>query len=134
MKFLEFVSCCAPAATWGRTVRHQPIRRPEETRSLVEPVPRKRRRRKLGRLGAPGSTSSGSSGEWKPSLSSISEDKVIMEKREENRTVGSERLVKRKSISRSPRSSGGSWNYNDDYGRSAYPVVVPAFSPTPFVF
>ncbi|PON55759.1 hypothetical protein PanWU01x14_185680 [Parasponia andersonii] len=137
MKFLEFVSCCGPALTpSGPTVRPEPARRPEETRSLVQPPPppRSRRRRKRGWLGASGSVSA--SAEWRPSLCSISEDNVVViEKKgeENNRTAGSERMVKRKSGSRSPRRTNGV-SYSDDYGRSSFPTVIPAFSPTPFMF
>lgn len=120
MKFLEFVSCCGPAVTSGPAVRPEPVRRQDETSSLVQ-QPRCRRRRKRGRLGGSGSASA-SSAEWKPTLCSISEDNVVIEKREENRTVGTVRLVKRKSGARSPRTNGAS--YNDDYGYVIYIQLI----------
>lgn len=50
---------------------------------------------------------------------------MIIEKSEEHRTVGSERLVKRKSGPRSPRTNGGS-SYGDDYGY----VLINCFNST----
>ncbi|CAN8248257.1 unnamed protein product [Cochlearia groenlandica] len=81
----------------------------DETQSLMK---RRRRLRKRGRVAG----RTGHVAEWRPSLSVISEHKpAITEKN------GEERKVRRKS-------KGG------DFGRNAFEAVVPAFSPTPFMF
>ncbi|GMN31584.1 hypothetical protein TIFTF001_003328 [Ficus carica] len=138
MKFFDFVACC------GASVR--PAVRPDSSPQPPPPVeemlslvrsPWYRRRRKRGRLGWSVSAPARTPAEWKPSLCSISEETVLVvvrsDGRDQDRTAGSERLGKRKSGSRSSR-----WNvvacFGDDYGRSSFPTVIPAFSPTPFMF
>ncbi|KAH0986807.1 hypothetical protein GBA52_014205 [Prunus armeniaca] len=125
MKFLlEFVSCCGIArpATIGEQA---PLS--EETSSLV---PRRmRRRRKRGRLGNSGSTSPNSA-EWRPSLTSISEDNVVA--MVVDRTAEVERAVKRKSGQ--SRTIAQVRSHGEDYGRASLTTAIPAFSPTPFMF
>ncbi|KAK9265982.1 hypothetical protein L1049_000054 [Liquidambar formosana] len=127
MKFLlEFVSCCGSNySSRPSEAPTSPPARVEETRSLVPP--RRYRRRKRGRLGASGSVSAAAA-EWRPSLCAISEDNVVMEK--EGRTVGSERTVKRKAQVRVQVRS----HSDEEFRQTPFPMVVPAFSPTPFLF
>ncbi|EXB50914.1 hypothetical protein L484_021141 [Morus notabilis] len=141
MRFLVFVSCCGPTvmpAVRPESSQSSSATPPaEETRSLVRSR-RYRRRPKRGRLGASGSAPVPV--EWKPSLCSISEDNVVMversdgqDRQDQYRTAGPERLVKRKSGSGSSRMNVVA-SFGDDYGRSSFPTVIPAFSPTPFMF
>ncbi|XWS11146.1 hypothetical protein CRYUN_Cryun38cG0058500 [Craigia yunnanensis] len=134
--FLEFVSCCItnPEVSSNEkvvTVVTPPKR--EETRSLMPPKVAALRKKKRVRVGTPGSMTQ----EWKPSLYVISEDKVMAEKKEkappEAMTKIADRVVKRKSSTVS-RSKVHVRSYSDDIGRSLVPVVIPAFSPTPFMF
>ncbi|GMN63194.1 hypothetical protein TIFTF001_032268 [Ficus carica] len=124
MRFFKFVSCCGAATTSRRAIRSEsdssvaPAPAAEETRSLVRSSPQYRRRRKRGRLGVSGSGPVPA--EWKPSLCSISEDTVVVvveksnrQDKDQDRTAGSERLVKRKSGSRTTNVVG---NFADDYG------------------
>ncbi|KAF5728355.1 hypothetical protein HS088_TW21G00502 [Tripterygium wilfordii] len=137
MKFLlEFVSCCGCAATTTSTVATEDSGngsvfvelgpsaispRSEETLSLVNSS-RRYRRRKCGRVGTSGC------GEWRPSLSSINEDHVVMIERRRRSEV--ERTVKRKG---SVSGGSGDRSFRDDNGRNPF-SVVPAFVPTPFMF
>ncbi|XP_019196761.1 PREDICTED: uncharacterized protein LOC109190669 [Ipomoea nil] len=122
MKFLlELVTCCGAS-----TFRQQAPA--EETRSLVPP-PETRRRKKgrvvvMTRRGRPVA-------EWRPSLSSISEDTAPPEKSDgvavTNRKI--RRVVSAASASRPPQ-------YRDENRRSAgySSSTVPTLSPTPFMF
>lgn len=105
MKFcFELVSCWGSSAT-SRSTDRTPAPSVDETRSLVTSLSRQRRIRRKRSL-----PTSSPSAEWKPSLCSISEDKVVAE-----RTVGSDRAVKRKSSG--PTSSRVHVRYvSDDYG------------------
>ncbi|CAK9321891.1 unnamed protein product [Citrullus colocynthis] len=109
---------------------------PKEMRSMTPITTRKHRRRKRSAL-LP------SAANWKPSLGAISEDKVVLvvleREKSDEQTAESERSVKRKSGSRDGESRGvhGRNNSNDFSLRrspAAIPVVIPAFSPTPFLF
>ncbi|PQQ09844.1 uncharacterized protein Pyn_19401 [Prunus yedoensis var. nudiflora] len=123
--FLEFVSCCGIARP-ATTGEQAPLS--DETSSLV---PRRmRRRRKRGRPGNSGSTSPNSV-EWRPSLSSISEDNVVAMVVE--RTAEVERAVKkREERPESDDSSGpqprrglrASVTYNGDSGVLSDAVYV----------
>ncbi|XP_022717950.1 uncharacterized protein LOC111276475 [Durio zibethinus] len=135
--FLEFVSCCV--TTPEVSVKEQVVTagtapRKEETRSLMPTkVAALRKKKKRVRVGTPGSLTP----EWKPSLFVISEDKVTAEKREKTppqaATATVDRVVKRKSTTGS-RSKVHVRSYSDDIGRNSVQVVIPAFSPTPFMF
>ncbi|PPS05421.1 hypothetical protein GOBAR_AA15244 [Gossypium barbadense] len=122
--FLKFVSRCVKnpeVSTTEEMVVTAPGR--EETRSFMAPK----------MVGTPFSTTP----EWKPSLYVISEDNVLAEKREkttpEASTTPADRAVKRKSGAGS-RSKVHVRSYSDDIGRNQEPVVIPTFSPTPFMF
>ncbi|XP_008452335.1 uncharacterized protein LOC103493394 [Cucumis melo] len=142
MKFLfEFVSCCVP-------VNMSRIENPEETeaaaskemRTLAPITTRKHRRRKRSAL-LP-SAAAKLAADWKPSLGAISEDKVVLvvmeREKSDDQAAELERSVKRKSGSRDGESRvHGRKNSNDFSLRqnpSAIPVVIPAFSPAPFLF
>ncbi|XP_068309942.1 uncharacterized protein [Pyrus communis] len=117
--FLEFVSCCR--ATRPATSTSEPAPLSEETRSLVMApsgmirCSRKRR-------------SSVNSCDWRPSLSSISEDNVAA--MVVDRTAGIERSVKRKSGH--DRTKVQVRSHDEDYWRASF--AIPAFSPMPFMF
>uniref|UniRef100_A0A5B6ZL02 Uncharacterized protein n=1 Tax=Davidia involucrata TaxID=16924 RepID=A0A5B6ZL02_DAVIN len=132
MKFLlEFVSCCGPASRPSVATTTPPPA--EETRSLVHSPPpsrtdnRRYRRRKRERMAA---SRSDSVAEWRPSLCAISEDNIVPEK-DARAAVGSERILKRK-VASTARVHVRS--YSDDIGRAHLPAIIPAFSPTPFLF
>lgn len=140
MKFLfEFVSCFVPV-NMSRMENPDASVAPsaEEIRSLAPITPRKHRRRKRGALL---SSAAKLADDWKPSLGAISEDKVVLvvmeREKSDDRTTESERSVKRKSGSRDGEARGVRERTNSsDFRRSpaAIPVVIPAFSPTPFLF
>ncbi|KAG7534232.1 hypothetical protein ISN45_Aa08g018110 [Arabidopsis thaliana x Arabidopsis arenosa] len=102
----------------------------DETQTLMK---QRRRRKRVRVAGQPGQVA-----EWRPSLSVISENKPaitkISEKDEEKKKV------RRKSEGNgggdaSSRSGGGHVRFrSDDFGRNAFEPVIPAFSPTPFMF
>ncbi|CAE6240526.1 unnamed protein product [Arabidopsis arenosa] len=102
----------------------------DETQTLMK---QRRRRKRVRVAGQPGQVA-----EWRPSLSVISENKPaitkISEKDEEKKKV------RRKSEANgggdaSSRSGGGHVRFrSDDFGRNAFEPVIPAFSPTPFMF
>ncbi|KAB2615761.1 hypothetical protein D8674_022349 [Pyrus ussuriensis x Pyrus communis] len=113
MKFLlEFVSCCG--ATRPATSTSEPAPLSEETSRMIR-CSRKRR-------------SSVNSCDWRPSLSSISEDNVAA--MVVDRTAGMERSVKRKSGH--DRTKVQVRSHDEDYGRASF--AIPAFSPMPFMF
>ncbi|KAF5727991.1 hypothetical protein HS088_TW21G00133 [Tripterygium wilfordii] len=143
MKFLlEFVSCCGCATTTaakndsvnGSVVLElgpSPISPlSEETISLVSSQ-RRYRRRKRGRVGSSGCCSAAGGGEWRPSLSSIDEDHVVMIER--RRKIEVKRTVKRKGSLRGGSGDiGRDRTFSDDSGIPF--LVMPEFSPTPFMF
>ncbi|XP_011030907.1 PREDICTED: uncharacterized protein LOC105130203 [Populus euphratica] len=140
MKFLlEFVSCCGVSSCGGQEVLlpAESVGRQseEETRELMT-VRNDHRRKKRGR----GSSTAGnndSGAEWKPSLSAISENNVVVA-----RERGVERVLNRKG---SVAAAGGGGrggrvrqiaslsSYVDNYRRNGVSIVIPAFSPTPFM-
>ncbi|KAI4333788.1 hypothetical protein L6164_018550 [Bauhinia variegata] len=127
--FLELVSCCGSANQCAAIERTSSEPRSEETSTLVSAV-RNHRRKKRGRTGPTAARA------WRPSLGSISEDNAhALSQREFSRSgvVGSEREVKRKSAAASA-AKVRSRSYDDDFGRHSVSTVIPAFSPTPFVF
>ncbi|XP_022753632.1 uncharacterized protein LOC111301920 [Durio zibethinus] len=128
--FLEFVSCCVTTpevATDEEVVTAVTPPRREVTRPLMPPKVAALSKKKMKvRVGTPGSMTP----EWKPSLFVISEDNFIVEKREK---TPADRVVKRKSTAGS-RSKVHVRSCSDDMGRNPLPVVIPAFSPTPFIF
>ncbi|XP_071701263.1 uncharacterized protein [Rutidosis leptorrhynchoides] len=71
---------------------------------------------------------------WKPMLTAIAEDGNVRretgESRSGLRSDELKRLVRSKVAGKNRSDSYGS----DDYRNSAYPMALPAFSPTPFVF
>ncbi|CAA7049186.1 unnamed protein product [Microthlaspi erraticum] len=101
-----------------------------ETKSLMK---ERRRRKRVRVAGQPGQAA-----EWRPSLSVISEHKPVITEISEKGEQ--ERKVRRKSEGSgggdaSSRSGGGHVRFrSDDYGRNAFEPVIPAFSPTPFMF
>ncbi|KAL3850805.1 hypothetical protein ACJIZ3_012687 [Penstemon smallii] len=139
MKFLlEFVACCGSCSSGTR----QPA---EETRLLVvQQEPRRRVGRKRGRLRG------NADREWRPSLTSISEDNVLLSERINNinnninnnnnkkierpAEVGWKRSLKRKVSSMSQRGRSRSSNLHYDYTRQAPPTIMPSFAVTPFMF
>ncbi|GMI63698.1 hypothetical protein like AT5G54585 [Hibiscus trionum] len=132
--FVEFVSCCVKNPEVFTTEEMVAAPRREETRSLMAPkmvAPRKKKKRV--KIATPFSTTS----EWKPSLYAISEDNTMTEKKEkmqsEATTTTADRAVKRKSTSGS-RSKIHVRSHSDDMGRNSEPVIIPTFSPTPFMF
>ncbi|XWS51965.1 hypothetical protein CRYUN_Cryun11dG0027000 [Craigia yunnanensis] len=132
--FLEFVSCCVKTpevATNKEVVAVATPPRREETRSLMPSKVAALRKKKRVRVGTPGSMTP----EWKPSLCVISEDNVTAVKREKTpaKFTTADRVVKRKSTAGS-RSKVHVRSYSDDIGRNQVPIVIPAFSPTPFMF
>ncbi|KAG4149926.1 hypothetical protein ERO13_D05G363800v2 [Gossypium hirsutum] len=134
--FLKFVSRCVKnpeVSTTEEVVVTAPGR--EETRSFMAPkmVALKKKKKKRVKVETPFSTTL----EWKPSLYVISEDNVLAEKREkttpEASTTPADGAVKRKSGVGS-RSKVHVRSYSDDIGRNQEPLVIPTFSPTPFMF
>ncbi|KAI3466193.1 hypothetical protein Pfo_022856, partial [Paulownia fortunei] len=102
MKFLlEFVTCCGSCSSGAR----QPA---EETRLLVVQEPRRRVGRKQGRV-------RGGGREWRPSLSSISEDVLMAERinNVERPVAGWRRSLKGKVSSMSQRDRTRSLDHND---------------------
>lgn len=138
MKFLlEFVSCCGVSSGGGQEVPAESVGRQseEETRELMT-VRNDHRRRKRGR----GSSTAGNNDsgvEWKPSLSAISENNVVVAG-----DRGVERVLNRKGSVTAGGGGGGGGRvreianlsgYVDNYRRNGVSVVIPAFSPTPFM-
>ncbi|XVF77679.1 hypothetical protein PTKIN_Ptkin14bG0066600 [Pterospermum kingtungense] len=129
--FLVFVSCCVATpevSTNEELVKAETPQKREETRSLMPPKVVALRKKRRVRVGTPGSTNP----EWKPSLYMISEENVMAEETTTTTTKTSDRVVKRKSSTGS-RSKVHVRSYNDDVGRNPVQVVIPAFSPAPFM-
>ncbi|KAH6775575.1 hypothetical protein C2S52_013136 [Perilla frutescens var. hirtella] len=124
MKFLlEFVACCGSSPSGTR-------RPAEDTRLLMVQEPRRRVARKQDRA-------RGSGREWRPSLSSISEDVLTAEKNknvERTEAEGWQRSLKRKVTSMSQRDRPRRSSDHDDYRRAEITCVIPTFSPAPFMF
>ncbi|KAK6132627.1 hypothetical protein DH2020_033550 [Rehmannia glutinosa] len=124
MKFLlEFVTCSGSCSSEAR-------RPAEETRLLVVQEPRRRVGRKQGKArGGSGG------GEWRPSLSSISEDVLMAEriKNVERPAAGWRKSLQTKVSSVSQRDRSRSLDRYDDR-RAPLPDIMPTFSPTPFMF
>lgn len=137
MKFLlEFVTCCTPCRSFYKTSSLPPAA--DDTRSLVPTVPpsiplgnRHYRSSKRWRTTA---SKSGPAADWRPSLNAISEDNavVVVERGNRAAVAGSERNLKRK-VSPTPRSHVRN-RRSDDYARAPIQAIMPAFSPTPFMF
>ncbi|KAL6314115.1 hypothetical protein AAG906_011853 [Vitis piasezkii] len=120
MKFIfEFVSCCGMPP---RPAVPEEVPLPEESRTVEL-----RRRYRKERVGS--SRSSSSSVEWHPSLCSISEDNLVLEK--EERPAESVRTPKRKAASSTKIHVR---SYSEDYRRSQISMTLPTFSPAPFMF
>ncbi|KAI4322842.1 hypothetical protein L6164_022497 [Bauhinia variegata] len=120
--FLEFVSCCGSPSE-PAVMERASLELRKETSTLV-PAVRYNRRKKRGRAAQ----------DWRPSLGSISEDNDPPQREREvprNGTVRSEREAKRKSASPAKVRCR---SYNDDFRQHSVPTIVPAFSPTPFMF
>ncbi|KAL1567059.1 hypothetical protein AAHA92_02583 [Salvia divinorum] len=121
MKFLfELVACCGSSSSEKR-------RPPDDARLLVVQEPFRRAVRKQNRARGH---------EWRPSLSSISED--VLTARRINSNVqqpakGWQRSLKRKVTSISQRDRRRS-PAHDDCWRAHMSTVMPTFSPAPFMF
>ncbi|CAA3011447.1 Hypothetical predicted protein [Olea europaea subsp. europaea] len=115
---MKFFLCC------GCGTRQQP---PEESRLLVVPEARPRVGRKRGRERHCGVL------DWRPSLSSISEDNVLPERN----TIQPPppQIPKRKGggASISPRDPAHS-SHQNGVRRASVPAVLPTLSPSPFLF
>ncbi|XP_042037680.1 uncharacterized protein LOC121783618 [Salvia splendens] len=118
MKFLlELVACCGSSS--------EEERRPSEDARLLVAQRRKHERARRGGR------------EWRPSLSSISED-VLTARRINSSNVqqpakGWHRSLKRKVASVSQRDRRRS-PAHDDFRRAHTSTVMPTFSPAPFMF
>ncbi|KAM5585788.1 hypothetical protein ABKV19_004944 [Rosa sericea] len=119
-----------PAARGFSNPRYVAVR---QTRSELGLAPTAQRlpRRKSGR--PVGSAASALPyAEWTPSLCTIAEDNVVVVRRSVgDRTPSIERAVNEKSGREMSRVQ--SRNHTDDYGRASV-TVIPAFTPTPFLF
>ncbi|WJX44758.1 hypothetical protein P8452_31701 [Trifolium repens] len=127
--FLEFVSCCAtptrhtlesstPAEDQERWLVPTPaVSTPSESVSS-----RYNRYRRKQRKGA--------ALDWRPSLGPISEDIVVPPK-----SAVVSREVKKKTVARGGPAKVYHRSYSDGYyGSSSTSMIMPAFSPTPFMF
>ncbi|CAH2069960.1 unnamed protein product [Thlaspi arvense] len=130
MKFLlELVVPCFGSQQFHQSAASADDSLSVETQSLMK---QRRRRKRVRVAGQPGQVA-----EWRPSLSVISENKPAITEKSEK--VEEERKVRRKSESNggeaSSRSGGGHVRFSsNDFGRNAFEPVIPAFSPTPFMF
>ncbi|KAI3457019.1 hypothetical protein Pfo_013682 [Paulownia fortunei] len=118
--FFEFVTCCGPCSSGT-----------EAKRLLVVHETRRRVGRKRGRLrGGRGGC------EWRPSLSSISEDNVLVAERINNieRPAGGSRRSLKRKVSSTSQSDRARSSHNDAVRRGPLSAIVPAFAPTPFMF
>ncbi|KAI4366118.1 hypothetical protein MLD38_022037 [Melastoma candidum] len=155
MKFwLELVPCCG-SSTASRRNSPTPGSPPQDNvdsdfTSLVPPPPRRLTKRVRTATVAPRSRSSSS--EWCPSLSVIAEDRSTPMSTKGVATVQRKGATSAADMVGSARSGGGrasvgarsrvpdqerrrrDWD-DYDYGRSSLPTtMIPAFSPTPFLF
>ncbi|XP_010443035.1 PREDICTED: uncharacterized protein LOC104725982 [Camelina sativa] len=102
----------------------------DESQTLMK---QRRRRKRVRVAGQPGQQVA----EWRPSLSVISENKPAIKKSVKHEE---KKKVRRKSEGNdggdaSSRSGGGHVRFrSDDFGSDAFEPVIPAFSPTPFMF
>ncbi|PSR96316.1 hypothetical protein CEY00_Acc26365 [Actinidia chinensis var. chinensis] len=128
MKFLlELVTCCTSGSSPSRE---------EETLALAQPEDRRRKRERERSATAVVVLRSRSAAEWRPSLCSISEDNMTVEREREREKVilaGSERMIKRK-VGSTTAGKVHVRSYSDDFGRSGFSTIMPTFSPTPFFF
>ncbi|XP_034702317.1 uncharacterized protein LOC117927053 [Vitis riparia] len=87
----------------------------------------------VGRVSGPkSSTRRRSSGQWRPGLSMISEDGVASAaERRRERVAGSEKKASQEGGSRGRvrRTSD-----SEEYSKLQLQMIIPAFSPTPFLF
>ncbi|XP_028761764.1 uncharacterized protein LOC114720297 isoform X1 [Neltuma alba] len=134
MRFLEFVFWCGYPTQRSEAqtaTSSQPFA--EDEGSLVPLSAGTRHRKKRGRL-----ITATAATEWRPSLGSISEDNMVQQRERSNarnRKVEPEREVKRRNADGSGAASKARHrNYGDDHKRVAVATVMPAFSPTPFMF
>ncbi|XP_010267837.1 PREDICTED: uncharacterized protein LOC104604953 [Nelumbo nucifera] len=123
----NLISCCGPFAR--PAVATTPPR--EETRSLVQQS-RSSVTTVTERFPCTKRTNSISTTQWRPSLCAISEDNVIA-------AVVTKAEQKVKSGKKAARKAGSRVkarvrSYSDEYRRSPMPTVIPAFSPTAFLF
>ncbi|KAK6157144.1 hypothetical protein DH2020_011392 [Rehmannia glutinosa] len=118
--FLEFVTCCGSCSSGT-----------EGKRLLVVQESRRRVGRRRGRL-------RGGRREWRPSLSSISEDDVLVAERINNvdRPAGVWRrsFKKRVSSMSSRRDLARSLDYGHLRRDQQLSLMVPVFAPSPFMF
>ncbi|KAG0545272.1 hypothetical protein BDA96_02G346800 [Sorghum bicolor] len=113
-----------------RRARRSPDAAPEDTATAtaVSAAAGKRRRRPS----SSSSSSSGSAAAWKPTLGAISEDAAM--------TAASMAKAQAKPASapkaraRSPRRATRAASYDDDFRHYGQPTVLPAFTPTAFLF
>ncbi|KAL9383199.1 hypothetical protein Peur_023522 [Populus x canadensis] len=135
MKFLlEFVSCCGVSSGGALEVPESVGRQSEEETRELMTVRNDHRRKKRGR----GSLTAGNNDsgvEWKPSLSAISENNVVVAGER-----GVERVLNRKGSVAAGGRGGGRVReiatlsgYVDNYRRNGVSMVIPAFYPTPFM-
>ncbi|XP_010448347.1 PREDICTED: uncharacterized protein LOC104730819 [Camelina sativa] len=101
----------------------------DEAQTLMK---QRRRRKRVRVAGQPGQTA-----EWRPSLSVISETKPAI--REKSGKDEEKKKVRRKSEGNDGEDAASSRSghvrfRSDDFGRNAFEPVIPAFSPTPFMF
>lgn len=135
---MKFLLCCGVMRP-DRVVKSKAEQEEEEEEgetTRLAPLAPARRRRRVRRASA-------GEAEWKPSLSAISEDLVMIEKKkkkeeeeEEKRRASSERVAnsKRKTKTAPSRARVLFRSYSDDYERSHMPTIFPTFAPTPFMF
>ncbi|KAL1206522.1 hypothetical protein V5N11_027095 [Cardamine amara subsp. amara] len=130
MKFLlELVVPCFGSQQFHQSTATAEDSVSNETQTLMK---QRRRRKRVRVAGQPGQVA-----EWRPSLSVISENKPAIT--EKSGKDGEEKKVRRKSEGgggdASSRPGGGHVRFgSDDFGRNAFEPVIPAFSPTPFMF
>ncbi|KAI4374739.1 hypothetical protein MLD38_012699 [Melastoma candidum] len=142
---LELVPCCgSPTSSRRRsTSAPSPPQDNDDTdfTSLVPPHPRRRTKRARKAVVTPRSGSS--SAKWSPSLGVIAEDRAAS-------TVQGKAAASAADVVGSARGSGGrgsmgAWSGvpdrerrrrdDNEYGRSSLPTtMIPAFTPTPFLF
>uniref|UniRef100_A0A1J3F8F4 Uncharacterized protein n=1 Tax=Noccaea caerulescens TaxID=107243 RepID=A0A1J3F8F4_NOCCA len=131
MKFLlELVVPCFGSHQFHQSAATANDLTSTETETLMKERRRQKRVRVAGQTGQAAKY-------WRPSLSVISEHKPVLT--EISQKGEQERKVRRKSEGgggdASSRSGGGHVRFrSDDFGTKAFEPVIPAFSPTPFMF
>jgi len=144
---LKFVMCCG--ASPDREESHETALGKEETVSFAVPTPlREITRQKSVRRYGPKSVYYPDKKKkysgckyWKPSLCSISEDKVTLERRRVSLAGGADQSMEKKKLERSntskraPKTTNQGYvrSYSDNSGRNAS-QIMPTFSPSPFIF